>query len=88
MLSATMSHEMMTPLNAVINMTTLIEKNVEDKSLNAPNKKKNRIRINTESKDNAVFRYVQVVKYSAKIMHYLISSMIDLDNIQNNQFVS
>jgi hypothetical protein len=36
--------------------------------------------------NNNVVKYVKVVKYSAKIMNFLVQSLIDLMNIISNTF--
>ena len=86
-----MSHEMLTPLNSIINLAIHIEKklfNRYTKDQEMPGMEGSRGGSSSEKVDlKQSLNYLHIIKSSANILQYLIKDLIDLMNIRLYRFV-
>ena len=79
MLTATMSHEMLTPLNSIINLAFFVEKNLQ-KMINPFNDRE------TEAQISQSIEYVTMIKSSGLILQYIVNDLKDLMEIKQGKF--
>lgn len=88
LLTATMSHEMLTPLNSIINLSTFVEQKLSKLSEGKEARRTLRQSDNKGSEIAQSLQFVHIIRSSANILQYLIKDLIDLMNIKLNKFTS
>jgi signal transduction histidine kinase len=91
LLTATMSHEMLTPLNSIINLAIYIEQKLFQrfiKEQDIPGMEGSRGGSTSDKVDvKQSLNYLHIIKSSANILQYLVKDLIDLMNIRLDRFV-
>ncbi len=81
-----MSHEMLTPLNSIINLSVFIDQKLKrrfdmDEELSGG--------MGSSTDNNDIWQslqYLHIIRSSANILQYLVKDLIDLMNIKQDKF--
>lgn len=90
LLTATMSHEMLTPLNSIINLAVYLEEKIK---VNLQQREHSEQPSRGVMCKNDIFEsiqcqeYVHIIKSSANMLQYLIKDLIDLMNVKLDRFI-
>jgi signal transduction histidine kinase len=87
LLTATMSHEMLTPLNSIINLAVYLEEKIKVNLQQREQPSRGVMCKNDIFESIQCQEYVHIIKSSANMLQYLIKDLIDLMNVKLDRFI-